>query len=263
MRISFTAEQWAILLWLASGKILTISAVTAFTRLPGANRHKIYQVEAAEGQTGWELRSAWVLLTDAVVLGVLLTLGLLRPAADTLATAALTFTALFVWAELWMYWAHRLMHRFNLLWKIHEQHHRSVVPQPLTATSFSLAEKLVVYTLGWLGFAAALSWVAPVSLYGIVAYYSFYFITSPLAHANVETTDADSLNARWGLGRILGTSTGHAMHHARCHGNFGFLTSLTDRMFGTYLPDTPAIQRRAWAGRGLASTDEKLDGPAV
>ena len=52
------------------------------------------------------------------------------------------------------------------------------------------------------------------------------------------------------------------MHHARCHGNYGFLTSLTDRLFGTYMPDTPAIHRRAFAGQGLAGIDEKLDGTA-
>jgi sterol desaturase/sphingolipid hydroxylase (fatty acid hydroxylase superfamily) len=249
---ALTTGQWLGLGWLAGGKLLTIALVEWLSRRAPFSDRKVYAVPARDGQTRLERRAAWLLLTDPLVLGLLIASGVLRLSPSSLGASVATFGILFVWTDLWMYWNHRAMHHWKWLWRIHAHHHRSRVTQPTSAISFSLGEKLLFYTLGWLLPLAAWSQVAPVSFAGIVAFYSFYFVTSPLAHANFELA---SHPLHWPM-KALGTATGHALHHGRVTGNYGFLTSVHDRLFGTHWADGDAIHDRVIAGSALGSLRE-------
>ena len=250
--MALTAGEWVALGWLAGGKLITIALVSALARrAPFANR-RVYALPPRDGQTRLELTAGWLLLTDPIALGVLIATGGLRLAPATLGASLLTFATMFVWTDLWMYWNHRAMHQWKWAWRLHAHHHRSRITQPTSAISFSLGEKLVFYTLGWLLPLAALSHVAPIALPGIIAFYSFYFVTSPLAHANFELA---SHPLRWPM-KALGTATGHAMHHARVTGNYGFLTSIHDRLWGTHWPDGDAVHDRVVTGTPLGSLRE-------
>jgi Delta7-sterol 5-desaturase len=249
---AFTTGQWIALGWLAGGKLLTIGLIERLSRrAPFANR-KVYAVPARDGQARLELGAAWMLLTDPIVLGLLIAGDALHLAPSSLGASLGTFAFLFVWTDVWGYWNHRAMHHWKWLWRIHAHHHRSRVTQPTSAISFSFAEKLGFYTLGWLLPLAAWSHVAPVAFAGIVAFYSFYFVSSPIAHGNFEFA---SHRLRWPM-KALGTATSHALHHARVTGNYGFLTSLHDRWFGTYWTDADAIHDRVIAGSPLGSLRE-------
>jgi sterol desaturase/sphingolipid hydroxylase (fatty acid hydroxylase superfamily) len=244
--------QWLALGWLAVGKLLTISLVSWMARRPPFAARRVYAVPARGGQTRLELGAAWMLLTDPIALALLIASGALRLAPSSLAASAATFAALFVWTDLWMYWNHRAMHHWKWLWRIHAHHHRSRITQPTSAISFSFAEKLGFYTLGWLLPLAAWSHLAPVSFAGVIAFYSFYFFTSPLAHGNFELA---SHRLRWPM-KALGTATSHAMHHARVTGNYGFLTTIHDRLFGTFWDDGDAIHDRVISGAPLEGLRE-------
>lgn len=244
--------QWGALVWLALGKLLTISLVSWLGSLRVFAARRVYAVPVREGQTRLEATSAWMLLTDPVVLGVLVATGALRQAPASVGTVLGTFVALFLWVDVWMYWNHRAMHQWKWLWRIHAHHHRSRTTQPLSALSFSLSEKLGCYTLGWLLPLAAWSQVAPVSFWGVIAFYTFYFFASPIAHSNFELA---SHRLRWPM-KALGTATSHALHHARVTNNYGFLTTLHDRLFGTFWVDSDEIHDRVIAGSPLGSLRE-------
>lgn len=249
---SLGTTQWIALLWLAFGKLLVISLFQWLRRRPPFVGRRVYAVEPRVGQTRFELRSAWLLLTDPIVLVLLVATGALRLAPSTLPASLATFATLFLWADFWLYWTHRAMHHQKWLWRIHAHHHRSRVPQPTSSISISIGEKLFFYTLGWLLPLAAWSYVAPVTFAGIIAFYSFYFVASSIAHSNVELA---SHPVRWPL-KALGTATSHAMHHARVTGNYGFFSTMYDRVFGTYWSDSDANHDRAVSGVPLESLRE-------
>lgn len=245
------------LVWLAFGKYLIILLLTLLSKVKAVSEKQIYRIPIQQRQLKEELKSAWMVITDAVVLFALLLSGALQLAADTGLNTAITLLVFFVWVETWMYWTHRWMHEVPFLRKIHAHHHISVVPHALSSISFSFTEKFFFYTCGWLLFLAGISWFVPVTLTGIVAFYSFYYITSPIAHMNIEMF-APPKNKIVKAVLILGTSTGHAMHHARAKGNYGFITKIYDKLFGTYYYDTEEIQERANNNNGLNKITDKI-----
>ena len=199
-----------------------------------------------------------MVLTDPLVLFLLVQQGWIRFAPTTPGTVLLTFAIMLVWVEISFYFGHRLEHHPRLFF-IHRHHHQSLVTQPITSVSMSLLEKLLFYTIPWLGFMALASFFVPISLWGILLYYSLYFFMSPLTHSNVELTPEWVQRLPFGLGAYLGSSSGHAMHHARPMGNFGIGTNLLDRWFGTYWPDTDAALARATRGEGLTRLSERAN----
>jgi lathosterol oxidase len=68
-----------------------------------------------------------------------------------------------------------------------------------------------------------------------------YLAINAIAHANFEIKP--SRYNRW-LGRVLTTTTYHALHHSRYLGNYGLATRLPDRLFGTQWEDYEEIYER-------------------
>jgi Delta7-sterol 5-desaturase len=241
-------------LFLAFGKFLLAGLWLSAIALAGLGRRRVYRVHYDRDQLRAELLASWVIPLDGLAFVACLSLGLLRPAPPTVGASILTFVVLFVFFEIWFYGTHRLMHT-RALWPIHAAHHRALVTCSLSGLRFSLAEKLVL-TLGSVGFAAAASWVLPVTLPGLLAFFVVYYSESILGHSNVEIMPASLVRSP--LGRVVGSTTFHAMHHSRFGGHYGLTTPALDYLFGTVFADYPDVQERAARGEGLEKLTERI-----
>lgn len=131
--------------------------------------------------------------------------------------------------DLAVYWQHRWMHAVPWLWRLHRLHHRDVAMDVTTGVRFHPAEilfsglykALLVVLLGVGPLAAVLFeiWLGAASLW---------------EHANLRLPPA--LDRR--LRRVIVTPAMHVVHHgcesADTDSNYGFSTSLWDRLFGSY-----------------------------
>jgi sterol desaturase/sphingolipid hydroxylase (fatty acid hydroxylase superfamily) len=216
---------------------------------------RIYSLEANQEQLREELwNSFFTSPIHAVLIGLALYSGFLAEYPETVLSFLYTFAIVFVWTEIWHYFSHRAMHHRSLLW-IHREHHKSKITNPLSSISFSFMEKFI-FSVGIIAPMALLSQVMPISFFGIVAYYIFYFVTNTLGHSNIEIRDPGY--AQTWIGKIINTPTYHAMHHARYVKNYGLITSTLDRMFNTMWEDYDKVQSRAAADQPLNKLSERL-----
>jgi hypothetical protein len=227
----FDLQTLLILAWITVGKFFTVPLVAIIARSAG---RPLFGGEIRHVQTQREFASIWLLLTDAVVLALLLAAGGLRLQTPTPTNSIITLVLMVLWGECWMYWTHRWMHHNKVLWAWHRHHHLSRPPQALSSISFSIGEKLIFYTLGWLLFISIASWAVPVSLWGIAGYYTFYFFASPIAHSNSGAFGFFSEHAPQAVRKIMGTAETHGRHHVHLTCNYGFMTVALDRLFGTF-----------------------------
>ena len=216
---------------------------------------RIYSLEASQDQLREELANSWLTspLHSALIAGALYS-GLLYEYPETLLHISTTFLIVFVWTEIWHYFSHRAMHHKALLF-IHREHHKSKITTPLSSISFSFLEKFI-FSAGIIGPVAVLSWFMPISFYGIVAYYIFYFVTNALGHSNIEIREP-GYTTTW-IGRIINTPAYHAMHHARYVKNYGLITSTLDRVFNTMWEDYDKVQSRAASDQPLNKLSERF-----
>lgn len=230
--------------------------ISLWTRVSDwARRRRIYQRALAPGQLVSELKSTVVTVAfDALVAAAVLTAGLVRFADQpSVWLSAGTFVAIFAWFEVWFYATHRLLHHPKLYF-LHRQHHAARVTNPLSATSFSLVERFILQ-LGLLGFVALVSQWTPISRLGFGAYVFANYLLNVYAHTNVELLPAGF--GRTLPGRLLFSSTFHAMHHARMLGHYGLFTQGMDRLFGTFFDDFAQVHARAASGDGLQKLGER------
>jgi sterol desaturase/sphingolipid hydroxylase (fatty acid hydroxylase superfamily) len=133
---------------------------------------------------------------------------------------------LFILMDAAMYLLHRLAHlRWVYPW-LHRAHHRYDRPRPLNLFVLSPLEVLAFGAL-WL----VVLRVYPASFVGIGLYLALNLLFGTLGHVGVEPFPNSWLDGA--AGRHLGSSTFHAGHHQHEHVNFGFYTTLWDRLFGT------------------------------
>lgn len=142
---------------------------------------------------------------------------------------ALQLALAVVVADFGAYWAHRSMHRFDVLWRIHVLHHSPVGlnflaagrSHPFNALLTLSAETAMVLALG----------ISPDALALLTVYKG---VNGLLQHSNIDLRPGL-------LSQILATSDVHRWHHSRSmaesNTNFGNATMIWDRLFGTfYLP---------------------------
>ena len=216
---------------------------------------RIYNLQYSQEQLKEELHNSFLTSPlHAGLIAIALYSGFLQDYTTTLVNFIYTFLIVFVWTEIWHYFSHRAMHHKSLLW-IHREHHKSKVTNPLTSISFSFLEKFI-FSFGIITPVAALSSIMPISFYGIIAYYLFYFITNTLGHSNMEIRDPEY--AQTWIGKIINTPTYHAMHHARYVKNYGLITSTLDRLFNTMWEDYDKVQTRAASNQPLQKLSERL-----
>lgn len=234
----------AALVWITFGKLLTVP-ICELRHRRTTHRAIIEGAFDAE-QRRRELWSLPLVVVDGVLLTLGMRTGMLVLGEESLLRFVVTLGVLFLWVEVWFYASHVALHRSSLLWRIHRHHHLSQRISPLSSASFSISEKLLVYSMPWVGCLVVLSWVYPVSMIAITAYYSYYQFASPVAHSNREVIKPWFRRLPF-VGRVS-TTTAHALHHAFADKNFGFFTTTIDRWLGTAHPDTEVIYQRTLRG---------------
>jgi len=156
-----------------------------------------------------------------------LAIGLRSGTSGWLADAPLLLQVVLaiVAADFAAYWVHRWTHATGVGWRIHVLHHTSTGlnwlaasrTHPLNAVLLHGAEMAIVLTLG-VGPEALTLWVL------------FRSVNSFLQHANVDFDPGR-------LSLLLATSDVHRRHHSvdweQSQTNFGNVTTLWDRLFGT------------------------------
>jgi sterol desaturase/sphingolipid hydroxylase (fatty acid hydroxylase superfamily) len=138
------------------------------------------------------------------------------------------FVILFLAMDLLMYIFHYIIHKTFLFKAMHGLHHLAVNPKPIDLFVLHPIETLCFGGL-WL----VLLLVYPFNIYAIVLYLSVNVIFGMLGHLGIEPLPERMRNNI--VLKYLGTSTFHHQHHQDVHYNFGFYTTLWDRLFGTLL----------------------------
>lgn len=134
-----------------------------------------------------------------------------------------------------MYFLHRIAHIPFIYRFAHRTHHKYDKPRPLTLFVLNPLEALGFGTL-WLLVLCVydFSWV------GMSIYLGLNVVFGTIGHLGVEPLSDKLLNSN--MFNTMTTSTFHAMHHQNEDFNFGFYTSIWDRMFGTLYPENSRNQ---------------------
>ncbi|PJZ76945.1 sterol desaturase family protein [Leptospira neocaledonica] len=155
--------------------------------------------------------------------------GSIRFRSDIGILALFDILILLLVMDMGMYALHRIAHIRFIYRFAHRTHHRYDKPRPLTL--------FVLNPIEALGFGAL--WLLVICIYdfswvGMSIYLGLNVVFGAIGHLGVEP-----LSERWlrsNLFNTLTTNTFHAIHHQNEDYNFGFYTSIWDRMFGTLYP---------------------------
>lgn len=156
--------------------------------------------------------------------------GVVRFREDAGAWALADVLVLLLVMDLLMYLLHRVAHVPLLFRLLHRFHHRYERPRPLTLFALSPLENVAFGAL----------WLAVISVYdaswlGMSVYLVLNVFFGAVGHLGVEPFPRS-----WAVAPLLKNVAGgsfHAQHHQDGRHNFGFYTSLWDRLFGTLRPD--------------------------
>lgn len=131
--------------------------------------------------------------------------------------------------DLAIYWQHRAMHAVPSLWRLHRLHHRDLGMDLTTGVRFHPGEILLSGL-----YKAALVVLLGASPLAVIVFEIWLAAGSLWEHANLRMPAA--LDRR--LRHVLVTPAMHLVHHGDARididSNFGFSTSLWDRLFGSY-----------------------------
>jgi sterol desaturase/sphingolipid hydroxylase (fatty acid hydroxylase superfamily) len=148
----------------------------------------------------------------------------------------LDFVVLFLGMDLLMYVFHYVIHQTVLYRWIHALHHEYPEPQPIDLFVLHPLE-----TFGFGGLWLLLMAVYPANFLAIFAYLTVNVLFGVVGHSAVEPFPTAWERAP--LLRYIGSSGFHFQHHQSDQHNFGFYTSIWDRIFGTFA-SSPAIKKR-------------------
>ncbi len=143
---------------------------------------------------------------------------------------------LLVWNDVHFYAMHRSLHHPKLVRAVHAAHHQSVVTTPWSTYAFHPVEALM---LGSVLLLPMLIW--PFTLASMMLLPILSLTYNTVGHCNYR-----ALPRRW---QWLSNAQDHHLHHACHRGNFGFLFTFMDQIFGTRLPHDAA---KAVIAAGLA-----------
>jgi sterol desaturase/sphingolipid hydroxylase (fatty acid hydroxylase superfamily) len=142
-------------------------------------------------------------------------------------TIAFHFLLLFLAMDLLMFLFHYLIHKTVLYKAIHGLHHQAIHPKPM--------DLFILHPIETVSFGALwllLLVISPFNIYAIILYLTVNLAFGLVGHLGIEPLPAAI--RRLPVLRYLGTSTFHHDHHEHVEYNFGFYTSLWDRLFGTF-----------------------------
>jgi sterol desaturase/sphingolipid hydroxylase (fatty acid hydroxylase superfamily) len=137
------------------------------------------------------------------------------------------FIALFFAMDLLMFVFHIGIHKTFLYQAVHRLHHDAVDPKPI--------DLFVLHPVETIGFGSLwllLLLVFPFNIYAVIIYLVVNVIFGAAGHLGMEPLPEKVRQLP--VIRYLGTSTFHHNHHQDVQYNFGFYTSIWDRLFRTY-----------------------------
>lgn len=140
----------------------------------------------------------------------------------------LTILSLYFFNDLWFYLWHRALHTHILFRYVHSIHHRSKAVNPFSSYSMHLIEGFLF--TAWV--IPILIWI-PIDLRTLFVMQIFGTINNIMSHLGYEFLPAKLIKIP--ILKNLNTATYHSMHHLYYNGNYGLLTRVWDRMFGTEL----------------------------
>lgn len=132
--------------------------------------------------------------------------------------------------DLGMYTFHRMAHAKGVYEVAHSTHH--------THTSTNPISLFVLNPLEVLGFGSLLLvLMSTISFSGtsVISYLALNLIFGTLGHLSVEVLSPRVSSIK--IVRLIGWTTFHVLHHRDPDTNFGFYTTLWDRLFGTLNPE--------------------------
>lgn len=139
------------------------------------------------------------------------------------------FLILFFAMDLLMFIFHFTIHKMTFLFeRVHQLHHQAVDPTPI--------DLFVLHPVEAIGFGSLwllLLILLPFNIYAVMIYLTVNVIFGLAGHLEMDPLPEKVRNLP--LLKYLGTSTFHHHHHQHLQHNFGFYTSIWDRIFGTYL----------------------------
>ncbi|MFY7992355.1 MAG: sterol desaturase family protein [Bacteriovoracaceae bacterium] len=140
----------------------------------------------------------------------------------------LTIITLYFFNDLWFYLWHRALHTSLLFRYIHFIHHKSRAVNPFSSYSMHMIE----------GFLFT-AWVFPILIYVPIDLRALFVmqilgtINNIMSHLGHEFLPLKLIKIP--ILKNVNTATYHSMHHLHYNGNYGLLTRVWDRMFGTEL----------------------------
>lgn len=136
--------------------------------------------------------------------------------------------------DLLLYALHILNHKLPLLWRFHQVHHSDMNLDVSTASRFHLIELLISGLLRGAAVFALGADPASVMLFEVI-----FLLATQFHHSNVNVPTAIQ-DPLWA---VIVPPAMHRVHHSTVVGeansNYGTLTSLWDRLFGTLRRDVP------------------------
>lgn len=129
-----------------------------------------------------------------------------------------------IFSDLLIYWAHRLQHKVDFLWRFHKVHHTSEHLDWLAAHREHPLDS--IYTVGIINLPVLILGFPISTLMGVVAFRGIWAI---YIHSNVRLPIGP-------LRMLIGAPELHHWHHdlERDAGNYANISPLMDIIFGTY-----------------------------
>ncbi len=138
--------------------------------------------------------------------------------------------------DFWIYWWHRLNHRWPLLWRFHEVHHLDEFLDASSALRFHAGEVLLSALV-----RALVIVVAGVPLASVVVFETVLAVVVLFHHSNLRLPRAFERR----LSLVIVTPSIHWVHHhatqADTDSNYSTVLSGWDRLFGSSSPHPRAV----------------------
>lgn len=130
-----------------------------------------------------------------------------------------------VLSDLIIYWAHRLQHKVDFLWRFHKVHHSAEHLDWLASHREHPLD--TIYTVGMINLPAFILGFPLQTIIGLIAFRGIWAI---YIHANVKISHGP-------LRMLIGAPELHHWHHdlERDAGNYANISPLMDKLFGTYV----------------------------
>lgn len=178
-----------------------------------------------------QLKDVYTVLTTVICNALILLLGaflwkqqwLVLGHTNSIVTVAIEVVVLVLAMDLLMYFFHYIAHNPFFYHRIHQKHHEH--------ESTNCLSLFVLHPLESLGFGlilVVLLLLYPFSIYSIAVYLFINVLWGTIGHLNREFFPSKSKNI------AIGTSEFHNQHHQHQDKNFGFYSSIWDRIFKTY-----------------------------